>query len=107
MKVEYEELPAVFDVEEALKPGAPLVNEFHGQNFFKYEGHHCRRVRHGDVEKAFATADHVLEERYQSSPIEHAPTETTGCIVVPDDERPLHLPLQHAGAVLHARQHRR
>src|SRR5699024_8216093 len=33
VKVEYEELPAVFDVEEALKPGAPLVNEFHGQNW--------------------------------------------------------------------------
>ena len=85
VKVEYEELPAVFDVEEALRPGAPLVNEYHGQNFFKYEGHHCRRVRYGDVEKAFVTADHVLEERYQSSPIEHAPTETTGCIVVPGD----------------------
>ena len=77
-------LPAVFDVEEALKPGAPLVNEYHGQNWFNYEGHHCRRVRHGDVEKAFAAADHVIEERYQSSPIEHAPTETTGCIVVPE-----------------------
>ncbi len=84
VKIEYEELPAVFDVEEALKPGAPLVNEYHGQNFFKYEGHHCRRVRHGNVETAFATADHILEARYQSSPIEHAPTETTGCIVVPD-----------------------
>jgi len=29
-------------------------------------------------------ADHVIEERYQSSPIEHAPVETTGCIVVPE-----------------------
>jgi CO/xanthine dehydrogenase Mo-binding subunit len=84
VKIECEELPAVFDVEEALKPGAPLVNEFHGQNFFKYEGHYCRRVRFGDVEKAFAAADHVVEERYQSSPIEHAPVETTGCIVVPE-----------------------
>jgi CO/xanthine dehydrogenase Mo-binding subunit len=84
VKVEYEELPAVLDVEEALKPGAPLVNEYHGQNWFIYEGHHCRRVRYGDVEKAFAEADHVVEERYQSSPIEHAPTETTGCIVVPE-----------------------
>jgi CO/xanthine dehydrogenase Mo-binding subunit len=84
VKVAYEVLPAVFDVEEALAPGAPLVNEYHGQNYFKYEGHHCRRVRHGDVEKGFATADHVIEERYQSSPIEHAPTETTGCIVVPE-----------------------
>ena len=71
-------------MEEALKPGAPLVNEYHGQNYFIYEGHHCRRVRFGDVEKGFAAADHVLEESYQSSPIEHAPTETTGCIVVPE-----------------------
>jgi CO/xanthine dehydrogenase Mo-binding subunit len=84
VKVEYEELPAVLDVEEALGPGAPLVNEYHGQNWFMYEGHHCRRVRYGDVEKGFAEADHVIEERYQSSPIEHAPTETTGCIVVPE-----------------------
>jgi CO/xanthine dehydrogenase Mo-binding subunit len=84
VKIDYEELPAVFDVEEALKPGAPLVNEYHGQNWFIYEGHHCRRVRFGDVEKGFAAADHVVEERYQSSPIEHAPTETTGCIVVPE-----------------------
>lgn len=84
VKIDYEVLPAVFDVEEALKPGAPLVNEYHGQNWFKYEGHHCRRVRHGDVARGFASADHVIEERYQSSPIEHAPTETTGCIVVPE-----------------------
>jgi CO/xanthine dehydrogenase Mo-binding subunit len=84
VKIDYEELPAVFDVEEALKPGAPLVNEYHGQNYFKYEGHHCRRVRYGNVEEGFAAADHVIEERYSSSPIEHAPTETTGCIVVPE-----------------------
>ncbi|HET7716942.1 MAG TPA: xanthine dehydrogenase family protein molybdopterin-binding subunit [Bauldia sp.] len=84
VRVEYEVLPAVFDVEEALKPGAPLVNEYHGKNWFTYEGHHCRRVRHGDVAKGFAEADHVIEERYQSSPIEHAPVETTGCIVVPE-----------------------
>src|SRR5205823_7912891 len=84
VKVEYEELPAVFDVEEALKEGAPLVNEYHGHNYFTYEGHHCRRVRHGDIEKGFAAADLVVEERYQSSPIEHAPIETTGCIVVPE-----------------------
>jgi len=111
VKVGYEELPAVFDVEEALKPGAPLVNEYHGQNFFKYEGHHCRRVRHGDVEKGFAEADHVIEERYQSSPIEHAPVETTGCIVVPDpngryicytDTQALFFTLDNAALILNA-----
>ncbi|MBC6463469.1 xanthine dehydrogenase family protein molybdopterin-binding subunit [Actinomadura sp. HBU206391] len=83
VKVDYEDLPAVFDVEEALAEGAPLVNEYQGQNHFIYEGHHCRRIRFGDVEKAFAEADQVFEWRYQSAPIEQAPTETTGCIVVP------------------------
>jgi CO/xanthine dehydrogenase Mo-binding subunit len=37
VRVEYEELPAVFDVEEVLKPGAPLVNEYHGQNYYRYD----------------------------------------------------------------------
>ncbi|GAA0949939.1 xanthine dehydrogenase family protein molybdopterin-binding subunit [Virgisporangium aurantiacum] len=81
--VTYDDLPAVFDVEEALKEGAPIVNEYQGNNYFTYEGHHCRRIRFGDVDSAFAAADHVFEWRYQSAPIEHAPTETTGCIVVP------------------------
>jgi CO/xanthine dehydrogenase Mo-binding subunit len=84
VRIDYEPLPAVFDVEEALAPGAPLVNEYHGQNYFRYEGHHCRRLRFGDVEEGFAASDHILEERYDSSPIEHAPIETTGCIVAPD-----------------------
>ncbi|MFG1687051.1 xanthine dehydrogenase family protein molybdopterin-binding subunit [Nonomuraea sp. NPDC049269] len=83
IRVAYEDLPPVFDVEEALKDGAPLVNEYHGQNHFIYEGHHCRRIRFGDVEEAFARADHVFEWRYQSAPIEQAPAETTGCVVVP------------------------
>ncbi len=41
-------------------------------------------MRFGDVEAGFAGADHVLEQSYQSSPIEHAPTETTGCVVAPE-----------------------
>jgi CO/xanthine dehydrogenase Mo-binding subunit len=83
IRVDYQDLPAVFDVEEALAEGAPIVNEYHGHNYFTYEGHHCRRIRFGDVENAFGAADHVFEWRYESAPIEHAPTEPTGCIVVP------------------------
>jgi CO/xanthine dehydrogenase Mo-binding subunit len=85
VRVEYEDLPSVFDVEQALAPGAPVIKP-HGSNYFVYEGHHCRRIRFGDVDSAFAAADHVFEWRYQSSPIEHAPTETTGCIVVPQPD---------------------
>lgn len=83
VKLDLEELPAVFDVEEALKPDAPILKHW-GTNYFVYEGHHCRRVRYGDVEKGFAEADLIIEERYQTSPIEHAPTETTGCVVKPE-----------------------
>lgn len=81
--VDLEELPAVFDVEEALKPGAPIVTHW-GNNTFMYEGHPCRRVRLGDVEKALEQADYIVEGVYNTSPIEHAPTETTGCIAVPE-----------------------
>lgn len=83
VKLDLEELPAVFDVEEALKPGAPILKEW-GTNYFVYEGHHCRRVRFGDVEKGFKEADFIIEERYQTSPIEHAPSETTACIAKPE-----------------------
>jgi CO/xanthine dehydrogenase Mo-binding subunit len=85
VRVTYEDLPPVFDVEEALAEGTPAIKP-HGTNYFVYEGHHCRRIRFGDVDAAFAQADHVFEWRYQSSPIEHAPSETTGCIVVPQPD---------------------
>ena len=83
VQLDLEELPAVFDVEEALEPGAPILKEW-GTNYFVYEGHHCRRVRLGDVEQGFAEADYIIEGRYQTSPTEHAPTETTGCVVKPE-----------------------
>ena len=83
VKLDLEELPAVFDVEEALKPGAPILKHW-GTNYFVYEGHHCRRVRFGDVEAGFQQADFIVEGKYQTSPIEHAPTETTGCIARPE-----------------------
>ena len=84
VKVDYEVLPAVLDIEAALKPDAPVVNEHHGQNYYMYDSGACRKVRFGDVEKGFAEADHVLEQTYWSSPIEQAPMETTGCIAVPE-----------------------
>ncbi|MEW6224153.1 MAG: molybdopterin cofactor-binding domain-containing protein [Chloroflexota bacterium] len=83
VRLDLEELPAVFDVEEALRPDAPVVTHW-GNNTFMYEGHPCRRVRFGDVEAAFAAADHIVEGVYRTKPIEHAPTETTAAIAVPE-----------------------
>lgn len=83
VRLDLEALPAVFDVEEALRPDAPIVTHW-GNNTFMYEGHPCRRVRFGDVEAAFAAADHIVEGVYRTKPIEHAPTETTAAIAVPE-----------------------
>src|SRR6201999_3071259 len=84
VEIEYEDLPVVLDVEDAIT--SETIIKPHGTNYFIYEDHHCRRIRFGDVEDGFAAADHVFEHRYESAPIEQAPTETTGCIVVPQDD---------------------
>jgi len=88
VKLDLEELPAVFDVEEALQPGAPILKDW-GTNYFVYDYEHeqsnaFRKVRLGDVEKGFAEADHIVEGCYQTSPIEHATTETTACVAKPE-----------------------
>ncbi|WP_255666471.1 molybdopterin cofactor-binding domain-containing protein [Haladaptatus sp. DYF46] len=83
VEVDLTELPAVFDVEEALEEDAPTLKPW-GTNHFEFQGHECRRVRYGDVEEGFAEADHIITEEYQTSPIEQAPTETTAAIAKPE-----------------------
>ena len=59
--VEYVELPAVFDPQQALDAGAPLVHEELGTNAtpLRYQ------FMHGDVEGAFASAAAVVEGEYR------------------------------------------
>lgn len=85
VRIDYEVLPHVLDVEEALQPDAPQVNEAYPDNAFDFHGKYDhQKVRFGDVEAAFSEAHHVLEGRYQMSPIEQAPTETCGAIAAPE-----------------------
>jgi len=85
IRVDYDVLPHVLDVEEALKPGAPSVNPTYPANTFTYhEKYDHQKLRFGDVEAALRQADHVVEGRYQMSPIEQAPTETCGAIAAPE-----------------------
>jgi 4-hydroxybenzoyl-CoA reductase alpha subunit len=73
--VEYEFLPAVFDPEEAMKPGAPLVHEGKEKNI-AFEGHKS----FGDIEKGLRESDYVFEDRYVTSKVTHCCMETHGCI---------------------------
>jgi CO/xanthine dehydrogenase Mo-binding subunit len=86
VRVDWEELPHVLDVEEALKPGAPVVNEEYPNNTFDYHGlYDHQKLRFGDVESALQQADHIIEGGYQMSPIEQAPVETCGAIAAPEE----------------------
>ena len=84
VRVDWEVLPHVLDVEEAIKPGAPTVNETYPNNTFDYGRFDHQKLRFGDVRKAFREAAHVVEAEYQMSPIEQAPVETCGAIAAPE-----------------------
>jgi CO/xanthine dehydrogenase Mo-binding subunit len=96
IKVEYEELPAVLDVHEAVKPGAVLIHE-------KLETYHCQPgvnpikgtnicsyfpVSRGDVEKGFAESDHIFEDTFTTPMQQHCTLEphVAICRISNDDE---------------------
>jgi len=64
--VEYEELPGVFGVEEALAEGAPVVHAEHEDNVSL-----TRKIDYGDLDKAFAEADYVREDTFTTHPVSH------------------------------------
>ncbi|RBI85174.1 xanthine dehydrogenase family protein molybdopterin-binding subunit [Rhodosalinus halophilus] len=85
VRVDWEVLPHVLDPEEAIAPGAPVVLDIYPGNRFVYHGKYDhQKLRYGDVDAALARADHVVEGRYQMSPIEQAPIETCGAIAAPE-----------------------
>jgi carbon-monoxide dehydrogenase large subunit len=78
VKVEYEPLPAVTDVEPALADGAPLVHDEFGTN-------HCYTwtLQQGDVDRLFAEADVTVEERYRQQRLIPNPMEPRGVLAQP------------------------
>jgi CO/xanthine dehydrogenase Mo-binding subunit len=97
--VEYEELPAVYTVEEALKAGGPLVHEkLEGRKSPDYGrgGIHivhdrsniCFHFRHqrGDVDEGFRAADLVFEDRFAFPSAQHYPMEPHVCVAQFDGE---------------------
>jgi 4-hydroxybenzoyl-CoA reductase alpha subunit len=73
IEVEFEELPAVFDPQAAMAPGAPVIHPEKP----RYAGNINTGVdwHFGDVEKGFAEADHVREQRFVGNRTYQAPME--------------------------------
>jgi 4-hydroxybenzoyl-CoA reductase alpha subunit len=77
IRVEYEDLPAVFDPEEAMKPGAPLIHEKAERNILSIM---TQSYFHGDVEKGFAESDVVIEDRFTLTWVAHCCMGTSFCL---------------------------
>ncbi|MBM4328084.1 MAG: xanthine dehydrogenase family protein [Deltaproteobacteria bacterium] len=72
IRLDLEALPGVFDVEEALKDGAPLVHEDNAGGNTLLEAH----IQTGDGLTAFERCDEVIEGRFETPWQEHAYLET-------------------------------
>ncbi|MEW5980767.1 MAG: molybdopterin cofactor-binding domain-containing protein [Acidobacteriota bacterium] len=81
IEVEYEELPGVFTVEEALAEGAPAVHEEHQDNISL-----TRDIDYGNVERALSEADLVLEDTFSTHPVSHVYMEPCSVVARTDTD---------------------
>ncbi len=74
IKVEYEELPAVFDAEEAMKPGAPKVHDVENNIVSEMD------TEYGNVARGFEEADYIFEDRFSTRYVHPCHMEPMVCI---------------------------
>src|SRR5882724_3453170 len=95
VEIDYEVLPAVFDPEEAMQPGAPILHEAADAESRIEEPEHnvFTKIESevGDVEKGFAEADAVYEGTYYTNKVQHAHMETHGSIVWRGEDGRIHV----------------
>ena len=83
IRIEYELLPAVFDPQEAMQPGAPMVHDKPLSSRIANPDRNIVAELHGEVgsvETGFVEADVIHEGTYVSQRIQHAHLETHGAI---------------------------
>jgi len=92
IKVVYEELPALFDADAAIAPGAPVIHDAAPDNVCKHIP-----LRKGDIEAGFAEADFIFENTYHTQQVEHAYLEPEAGVayVDPDGVVTVHSPSQN------------
>jgi aerobic carbon-monoxide dehydrogenase large subunit len=79
VEVEYEALPSVTDAEKALEPGAPLAREELDSNIC-----YIATKKGGDVDKAFARAEHICRMHIASPRQVALAIEPRGIVVNPE-----------------------
>lgn len=86
IEIEYEDLEPIFDPEDALKEGAPLIHEafdeYAAPEGLIRKGNACGMVTidRGDVEEAFRTAEHIFEDVYAAHSVHQTPMETRAAV---------------------------
>ena len=75
IEVDYEPLEAVVDSVKAMRPDSPVVIESMGSNIAMQ-----RKFVWGEVDDAFAKADHVFKESFRWNRVGANPMETFGCV---------------------------
>ena len=90
--VEYEELPTVFDPEEAMKDGAPQLHEYAKNNIAK-----APSFVFGDLDVGFEDADHIFEGVYETQRVHTCYMEARVCVADSDTEGrvTMHSSMQH------------
>lgn len=91
--VDYEELPAIYRVEDALAENAVLIHDENPARKDPDYGYGASLIRHdssnisyhfhyerGEVESGFRDSDHVFEETYFLSSAQHYPLESHVCV---------------------------
>ena len=80
IEVEYEELPALYTVEDSIADGAPLIHEESKGNVSL-----VRKINYGDVDGSFASAHYVREDTFRVHAVQHAYMEPCASIAAPDE----------------------
>ncbi len=100
IKVSYEELPAIFDAEEALAPHAPVIVHPDLLQYpltpqpyplYRFEPDRPnvyihRQIRKGDMEQGFRDADLVFEHRFSTPMVQHSCLELHNAVARPEPD---------------------
>jgi CO/xanthine dehydrogenase Mo-binding subunit len=81
--VEYEDLPVITDIEEAMKDDAAIIHPDNGSNIFSRY-----RIKNGDIKLGINSSDFIIEGMYETPAQEHAYLQPeAGYGYIDDEER--------------------